>query len=342
MAEYVSVSVPTEIVNDDVVTLVMWHVTNGEKVRSDQVLFEIETSKSSVSVEAKEDGYVEHLEAAGTEVRVGAEIGRLHKSPISAKTQQLTVEKEEKSNTADNQQISSKAQKLIDSNGIDPAAFRGMPLVRESDVLEYLAKHDSSAHKSVPTPNHEQIIGEAPPSTAAYENKSFFYDVRNAAQGRGRGILWLASNYFFRNYLLGLLVRVAPRGLILVLHRMRGVKMGKGCFIDPTAIIETAYPENITIGNDVRITARAVIMSHIKPPHYLSENKIVPITLKKVVFEDHCFIGVNAVIMPGVTVGKAAVVSSGAVVFNNVPPYTMVGGNPAQIIKRFEIPERVK
>ena len=47
--------------------------------------------------------------------------------------------------------------------------------------------------------------------------------------------------------------------------------MGQDVFIDPTSIIETAFPENITIGNDVRITAGCVIMSHIKAPHYLRE-----------------------------------------------------------------------
>jgi acetyltransferase-like isoleucine patch superfamily enzyme len=43
--------------------------------------------------------------------------------------------------------------------------------------------------------------------------------------------------------------------------------------------------------------------------------------------------------MPGVTVGKASVVTSGSVVVTNVPPYTMVQGNPAKVIKQFPRPE---
>jgi acetyltransferase-like isoleucine patch superfamily enzyme len=135
------------------------------------------------------------------------------------------------------------------------------------------------------------------------------------------------------------MVRVAPRGVILTLHKWRGVKMGQDVFIDPTAIIETAFPENITIGNDVRITAGCVIMSHIKAPHYLRETGLVPVVLKPVVLEDHCFIGVNSVVMPGVTIGKASVVASGSVVVTNVPPYSMVQGNPAKVIKQFPRPE---
>lgn len=62
--------------------------------------------------------------------------------------------------------------------------------------------------------------------------------------------------------------------------------------------------------------------------------------LQPEVLEDHtiCFIGVNSVIMPGVTVGKAAVVASGAVVITSVPPYTMVAGNPAKVVKTFRKP----
>ncbi|MBY0263610.1 MAG: hypothetical protein K2Q20_14790, partial [Phycisphaerales bacterium] len=172
------------------------------------------------------------------------------------------------------------------------------------------------------------------------KGKGLLGDAAASAKDRGnRSVLWLAFNYLFRNYLLGNLVRVAPRGVILTLHKWRGVKMGQDVFIDPTAIVETAFPENITIGNDVRITAGCVIMSHIKAPHYLRETGLVPVVLKPVVLEDHCFIGVNSVIMPGVTVGKASVVTSGSVVVNNVPPYCMVQGNPAKVIKQFPKPE---
>jgi tetrahydrodipicolinate N-acetyltransferase len=80
-------------------------------------------------------------------------------------------------------------------------------------------------------------------------------------------------------------------------------------------------------------------MTHIKAPHYLRDTGIMPPVLKPVVLEDYCFIGVNSVVMPGVTVGRAAVVASGAVVMNNVPPYTMVSGNPAKVIKKFPRPE---
>lgn len=253
------------------------------------------------------------------------------------------------------QTISKKAQSLIAEHGIDPAAaFPGQGLVREVDVIRFLERRAAARMKDQPVAPSPADLARTQPEApvepraasdrvnSAYSArpKGLFGDAAASARDRGnRSVIWLAWNYLWRNWLLGNLVRWAPRGVILPIHRMRGVKMGRDVFIDPTAIVETAFPENIAIGNDVRITAGCVIMSHIKAPHYLRETGLVPVVLKPVVLDDHCFIGVNSVIMPGVTVGKASVVTSGSVVVNNVPPYTMVQGNPAKVIKQFPKPE---
>lgn len=253
------------------------------------------------------------------------------------------------------QTISKKAQRLIDEHALTPARdFAGLGLVREVDVIRFLERRAALRMTAQPQPPSPATIAVSEPVPApepqrisatvntAYERapKGLFGDAASSAKDRGnRSVVWLAWNYLWRNWFLGHMVRIAPRGVILTLHKWRGVKMGRDVFIDPTAIVETAFPENITIGNDVRITAGCVIMSHIKAPHYLRETGLVPVVLKPVVLEDHCFIGVNSVIMPGVTVGKASVVTSGSVVVTNVPAYTMVQGNPAKVIKHFPRPD---
>ncbi|MCI0530081.1 MAG: acyltransferase, partial [Nitrospira sp.] len=220
----------------------------------------------------------------------------------------------------------------------------GQGVVREEDVLVYL-EEDQKADQAQPSaqerePAVSSITSTDTPVAAGKGGifqlvKEFLAEARSSAHNRGHSMIWLGFNYIFRNYLLGLLARISPLGVNLVIHRLRGVKLGKGVYIDPTSVLETAYPENITIGNDVRVTAYAVIMTHIKAPHHLRDTGIMPLVIKPVVLEDHCFIGVNVVIMPGVTVGKGAVVASGSVVITNVPPYTMVAGNPAKVVKRF-------
>ncbi|MEO5987885.1 MAG: DapH/DapD/GlmU-related protein [Candidatus Eisenbacteria bacterium] len=329
MPDPYDVLVPRETVNDDIVTLVRWHAASGEAVRAGATLFEIETSKTVYTIEAERDGYLEIVCAAGEEIAVGERAGRLHEAPLE-RAAGTVASRGHGVVTAGTQVISRKARQLIESNGLDPARFAHLSIVREADVLQAIEAKPGSALAG----NGSVAPGPVEPEGS----RSFLKDMTVASSERGKNILWLAANYLFRNYLLGLLVRIAPRGVILPLHRLRGVKIGKGCYIDPSAIVETAYPENITLGDDVRIAAGAIIMTHIKAPHHLRESGLVPSVLKEVVLEDHCFIGVNSVVMPGVRVGKASVVVSGAVVLGDVPPYCMVAGNPAQVVKRFVRP----
>ncbi|WP_255555256.1 CatB-related O-acetyltransferase [Flavobacterium sp. NKUCC04_CG] len=51
------------------------------------------------------------------------------------------------------------------------------------------------------------------------------------------------------------------------------------------------------------------------------------------VIGDGAWIGMRAMIMPGITIGEGAIIASGAVVTKNVAPYTIVAGNPAQLVK---------
>ena len=59
-----------------------------------------------------------------------------------------------------------------------------------------------------------------------------------------------------------------------------------------------------------------------------------PITI-----EDDVWIGMDALILKGVTIGKGSIIAPKSVVTKNVPPFTVVGGNPAAIIKQLEKPD---
>lgn len=54
---------------------------------------------------------------------------------------------------------------------------------------------------------------------------------------------------------------------------------------------------------------------------------------KKVVIEDDVWLGGHVIILPGVHIGKGAIVGAGAIVTKDVPEYAVVGGNPAKVIK---------
>lgn len=92
----------------------------------------------------------------------------------------------------------------------------------------------------------------------------------------------------------------------------------------------------VTVGNDVRI-AQHVVMSGLNHNY---EDVSLPIsgqgvTTNRIVVEDETWIGANCVVLPGVTIGKHAVVAAGSIVRRNVPAYSVVSGNPAQVMKRY-------
>ncbi len=84
-----------------------------------------------------------------------------------------------------------------------------------------------------------------------------------------------------------------------------------------------------TVGKNCHIGAGTVLAGVIEPP-----------SAKPVIVEDDVLIGANCVVLEGVKIGKGAVVAAGAVVINDVPPYTVVAGTPARVIK--EIDEKTK
>jgi acetyltransferase-like isoleucine patch superfamily enzyme len=162
-------------------------------------------------------------------------------------------------------------------------------------------------------------------------------DLRAVAVRRGwrsgfLHVLVFAGVYFVSSYVLVVLGRVAPPGLTAVCHRLRGVKVGSDVVIDRFAIIDGSYPEQITIDDEVRIAPGAVIVAHYQPGATLA--RYSPPYVKPVRLGRSSFIGANAVIMPGVTVGECAIVMGGSVVLRDVDAYDIVSGNPARVISR--------
>lgn len=92
----------------------------------------------------------------------------------------------------------------------------------------------------------------------------------------------------------------------------------------------------VKIGNDVRL-AQNVVMSGLN--HGYEDISVPihkqPVTTKPIVITDETWIGANVFISAGVTIGKHCVVAGGSVVTKDVPDYTIVAGNPAKIIKRY-------
>ncbi len=87
----------------------------------------------------------------------------------------------------------------------------------------------------------------------------------------------------------------------------------------------------VTIGKRVMIASHTAI-STITHDHSKTDMHKTVVS-KPIVIEDDVWIGAHAVILPGVTIRKGAVVAAGSVVVSDVPAYQIVGGVPAKFIK---------
>lgn len=129
-------------------------------------------------------------------------------------------------------------------------------------------------------------------------------------------------------------------------YRFWGVKIGHGSTIHMGAVFYD--PRNITIGEDTIIGENVVLDGRDKlvfgnhvdvasevmfynGEHDINDENFKPV-FAPVIVEDYVFIGPRAIILPGVTIKKGAVVAAGAVVTKDVPEFTIVGGVPAKLI----------
>jgi len=143
-------------------------------------------------------------------------------------------------------------------------------------------------------------------------------------------------------------------GRVYVRNRYGHIRMGKRCSIYPgvklvansrskekqaflsigdyTSIgdrTQIQCRDTVTIGSNVLISWDVNILDH--DFHTSGGGAAVP---RPIVIEDEVWIGVRAIILKGIRVGRGAIIGAGAVVTRDVPPFTFAGGNPAQNIKK--------
>jgi len=118
----------------------------------------------------------------------------------------------------------------------------------------------------------------------------------------------------------------------LEILKKKGLKIGKNVIIDKDAIIDSNYCHLISIGDNSIICADAKVIAHDSTIH-LSTNHHG--RAAKVEIKENCIISVNAIILPGVTIGPNVLVTAGAVVNKDIPPDSCVAGVPARYYGKF-------
>lgn len=176
-----------------------------------------------------------------------------------------------------------------------------------------------------------------------HKERSFFRALKRTAREHGYKGFLAKTRFLYRrlmDHILQVISRIVPfSGFRVILHRMRGVKIGKKVHIGPMVTIDDVYPNFVFIEDGVSIAGQNFILTHNKPLEYhknLSEAYVAPVRIKR-----NAWIAIGVIILPGVTIGEGAIVASGAVVTKDVPANTLYGGVPANFIKEFEMKDGI-
>jgi maltose O-acetyltransferase len=137
-----------------------------------------------------------------------------------------------------------------------------------------------------------------------------------------------------------------------ILQHLLG-RIGQNSIIEPP--FYCSYGQNIHIGDHVYLNVQCTILdcNEVRIGHHVMIGPVVQIytaahlleaeariqgweVAEPIVIEDNVWLGGGAILLPGVTIGRNAVVGAGAVVSRSVPANTVVAGNPARVIREID------
>jgi acetyltransferase-like isoleucine patch superfamily enzyme len=124
-------------------------------------------------------------------------------------------------------------------------------------------------------------------------------------------------------------LRLAARRSLMSLQRayyvrIWGMDIDKSAWFSLKAHFDRTHPRGIHVGPESYVAFGAVILSHDMTRGIYADTRVGA----------RCFIGAHSILMPGVSVGDESIVGAGSVVVRDVPPNSIVAGNPARIVRR--------
>jgi acetyltransferase-like isoleucine patch superfamily enzyme len=141
------------------------------------------------------------------------------------------------------------------------------------------------------------------------------------------------------------------KGEILTFGHGGKIRIGEYCFVGEHSRIWSA--KDIAIGDRVLISHNVNIFDNATHPVSAKERhqqfrqiitsghpRRIDLAERPVIIENDALIGCMSLILAGVTIGEGAIIGAGSVVTKDVPPYTIVGGNPARVIREIPPDER--
>ncbi len=115
------------------------------------------------------------------------------------------------------------------------------------------------------------------------------------------------------------------------------ITIGDNCEIGPYCILYGAGEIEIKCGSGIamgsRILSQQLDISRQREEGNDLSTSAIPLKFEKVVLEEGVWLGADAIILPGVTIGRGSCITPGAIIHKNIPPFKMAYAPPARVIK---------
>lgn len=144
------------------------------------------------------------------------------------------------------------------------------------------------------------------------------------------GIMYFPFHAVRRFFIKQTIQKLGKRGFVMMKVEFRNgknISIGDYCFINKHTLLD-GRGGKLTIGNNVDIAQEVNIWTLSHNPH----DDFHRVWGKEVVIEDYVWIASRATIMPGIHIGKGAVVAAGSIVTKDVPAMAIVAGIPAKVV----------
>lgn len=338
------IDLPHINVNDTTATITKINFKNGDKVRENQEIMEVESTKTSVSIESKNNGYIYYTRSVNDEIATGEVIAIISEIQDEKILEKFEQKKESNIKTL----ITKKAQKLINENKINLNDLKNYKTISENTIINYLKSKDlnnnfSSSIKIDFNKNYSEtdiiLIGDFNSILVAKDifdlnNQDILYYYSNKKDDKEIDINYISeqdlkkitdkkisvficddeqNNYlefinFFTEKKTKLINCIHPSSII-----SKNANIGNGNLI----LAKTVIGPKVQIGNFCKILTGTTIAHHslLKNNVTLSDGCIIGGNVK--IFENS-YLGLGVKVNKRVKIGKSCKIISGKTVIDNL------------------------
>ncbi len=328
---------PLVSANEDIARIVEILIKNNQHCKKDQIVFVLETSKTSLEVVAEEEGFIWSACKVGDEIRAGDVLAIISDNKIQKKDLEQFLGKNTEYNVSDNKiTITKKAQSIINSNKINYKEIKTRGIIKEEDVITFLEQNKNHSKKN--NDEYDKLENIMKMNSSSISEVDFeeisklkrnLLSIQTIYKNRWNRTIPSIEALFDRWESAKEYSNDEKTNISHLAYIIANVKIGKNTFIGPFTLLDGGG--GLEIGDNTSIAAGVQIYSHDNISRALSGHKSNTV-FSKTKIGNNCFIGPNAVITRGVTIGDHCFVGANSTITFDVKPYTAVSGNPAQKI----------